>query len=67
MKATLPPIGSSVHAQGGSVASPYMTHSDIGPCRVNLADATCYNLAHLLALSFAPFVEKEAVTDEPFC
>lgn len=49
------------------MASPYMTHYAIGPCRVNLADATCYNLAHLLALSFAPFVENEAVTDEPFC
>ena len=64
MQATLP-SRSHIHAEGGSVVSLHTMHYAIGPFRVDLTDATSYDLARLLSPSFAPFEEKEAAEGEP--
>lgn len=64
MQATLP-SRSHIHAEGGSVVSLHTMHYAIGPCRVDVTDATSYDLARLLSPSFAPFEEKEAAEGEP--
>ena len=63
MQATRP-SDCCIHAKGGGVASLHTTHYAIGPHRVTLTDATSYDLARLLAPSFAPFEVKEDADGE---